>query len=66
MVAAKKQPTIVESIDRCIHTVTLAAAGSELGSVTDQVSRGLAKKLLECREMAETLQGLLGPGDAPP
>jgi hypothetical protein len=63
MAAAKKPPTIVEAIDRCLTVVNFTANGAELGSVTDRVSRALVIQLLGCRELAETLDGLLKPGD---
>lgn len=63
MAASKKPPTIVESIDRCLAVVNFTANGAELGSVEDVTSRALAKKLLECRELGETLEGILKPGD---
>lgn len=62
MAAAKKPPTIVETIDKALILVSCTGA-AERGSVQDTVGVALAKKLLECRELGETLEGILKPGD---
>ncbi len=65
--AKAKRPSlsVVDAIDRALHTLSARASGAELGSVVDTLSKGLAKGLLTLRETAEALEAVLTPEDAP-